>query len=440
MLSNFRPAGWEIPKVWWYIGIVSMGVSALLRLPVPEIGEFSGILLTFVGLVTLLVYGKEFRRSAPLWLLWVALVVQLITWLLGYFHHPEWLPDYPKLTRLAKSFVFIAVAWWLGGSTRATLLIWGLALAGVLIATLLPSAINDWRLGLLGRRVDFNIHNAQHISMFLGAGLIGLLSFSQLCLKAGKWSWLRRAGWGVGVLLCLAGVIFTQTRASWLALAIVLPLMGLVWAVWKLKAGPEVRISRAFIVTGLIGTMLGMGVLFTFHDTISKRLIHESGVVTQLLEGDIDDMPLTSVGVRVVSWQASLSWIAERPVVGWGDDAGSLVMRQTEGFPPKLKAFGHLHNSFLELLVSYGLLGLAVFVALGWWVARGTWRAWRNGYMPGNMALFGYSFFIFWLVVNSFESFIFYWTGIHLFSLVMGGLVTHIWLSEQAGNRKENSS
>ncbi|SDN94989.1 O-antigen ligase [Halomonas shengliensis] len=434
MISNVRPAGWEVPEAWWYVGIVSMVMCALFRLPVPTLGEFSGSLLSFVGLVTLLVYGKKFRRSVPLWLLWAALVVQLITWALGYFHHPEWLPDYPKLGRLAKSFVFIAVAWWLGGSTRTTLLIWGLALVGVLIATLLPSAINDWRLGLLGRRVDFNIHNAQHISMFLGAGLIGLLAFSQLFLAAGQWSWLRRGGWGIGVLLCLMGVIVTQTRASWLALAIVLPLMGLVWTAWNLKKGSEVRLSRTFIVAGLIGIVMGIGVLFTFHDSMSKRLNSESEVVAQVVEGDFDNIPLTSAGVRLVSWQASLSWIAERPIVGWGEDAGSLVMRQTEGISPQLKAFGHLHNSLLELLVSYGLLGLSVFVVLGWWVASGTWKAWRNGYMPGNMTLFAYSFFLFWLIVNSFESFMFYWSGIHLFNIVMGGLVTHIWLAEQAEN------
>src|SRR5690554_2701308 len=171
MLSRSHPMGWEIPKAWWWFRAAAMVMYAILRLPLPHIGEHAGTALAISGLVLLLVYGKHYRRSFPLLSLWAALAVQILTWTLGYFHHPEWLSANPKLDRLAKLFTFIAVAWWLGGSTRNTLIFWGVALSGVLIATLLPDAINDWSLGLSGYRVDFNIYNAQHASMFLGTGL-----------------------------------------------------------------------------------------------------------------------------------------------------------------------------------------------------------------------------------------------------------------------------
>lgn len=437
MLSSLRPVGWEIPRAWWYFGVAAMMIYAVLRLPLPHIGEHAGTALALSGLVLLLVYGKSFRRSFPLLLLVAALVVQLLTWTLGYFHHPEWLSANPKLDRLAKLFTFIAVAWWLGGSTRNTLLFWGLALSGVLIATLLPGAINHWSLGLSGYRVDFNIYNAQHTSMFLGTGLIGLLAFCRFCLAEGRWVWLRRTGWLAGFILCLVGSIITQTRASWLALVIVLPLMGVAWGAWKLRTEGKLAFSRRLALLTLVGAVISIGIMFALQEPIAKRLGAENEVIVKVVEGDFENIPYSSIGIRIISWRAAADWIADRPLVGWGEEARSLVMRQTDWLPEELQQFGHLHNSFIELQVSYGLLGFAVFIALAWWVARGTWRAWQRGSMPGEMALFGYAFFLFWMIVNSFESFMFFWTGVYLFNVIMGGLVTHIWLAEQAEYGKQ---
>ncbi|MDL4863374.1 O-antigen ligase family protein, partial [Halomonas elongata] len=56
-----------------------------------------------------------------------------------------------------------------------------------------------------------------------------------------------------------------------------------------------------------------------------------------------------------------------------------------------------------------------------------TWRAWRGGVLPGDMALFGAGFFLYWIVVNQFESYNSFWTGVYVHNLVVGGLVTHYW-------------
>ncbi|WP_043532532.1 O-antigen ligase family protein [Litchfieldella xinjiangensis] len=401
---------------------------SLLRLPLPDVGELAGTVLALLGLGWLLRNGAGIRNSLPVWLLLAAILVQLISWTLGTRNHPEWMTDHPKLDRLAKHFLFLGIAWWLGGSTRNTFIILGLGLLGLLLITLgTNSAWQDWMRGFLGHRVDFGIHNAQHTSLFFGAGLVGLVVFAKRVLTLKKWWWLGTGLWLAALLVVLSGVAVTQTRATWFALVVALPVMLLIWMGVLHRQGRLRLANRAIIVTLVAIALVLMSAGTLFQDTVAKRLNDEQQIIDIVIEGDFRNVPYSSIGNRVLSWAAAAEWIAERPIVGWGAEGRSLVMKHTDWLPEPSKAYGHLHNSLLELIVSYGVLGLGVFVALAVWVARGTWLAWRAGVMPDDVALFGVGFFVFWCIVNMFESFLFFWSGVYLYNLVMGGLVTHIW-------------
>ncbi|MDZ7851981.1 MAG: O-antigen ligase family protein [Halomonas sp.] len=384
--------------------------------------------MALLGLVAVLHWARGIRGTAPLWLLLMAVLVQVISWTGGYLHHPDWVTDYPQLDRLAKLFLFIGIAWWLGGNTRFTWLIWGLAALGVIMVMLPPFA--DWAVwqrGLSGRRVNLAITNAQHDAMLLGTVLLGLVAMSNRFLGTGPWRLLRSLSWLLGLGVCLAGVLVTQTRAAWLGLLLALCLGGLCWVVYERVTHHPWAARRMFTAMGGL-ILLVVLVGGYFHETVERRLGQERQVIAQILAGDLEQVPDTSIGVRIHSWRAAGQWIAERPVIGWGGQARGLVMDHTEWLSPVYKErFGHLHNSYLELWVSYGFLGVGVFLALAAWVAMGTWKAWRAGVMPGDMALFAVSFFVFWLAVNQFESFMAFGSGIYVFNMVMGGLVTHIW-------------
>ncbi|WP_431023351.1 O-antigen ligase family protein [Halomonas sp. H5] len=408
---------------------MTLGIHAVTRLVLPSLGELSGTLLALVGLFAVLRWGKAVRSSAPLWLLLAAVLVQLLSWGLGMLHHPEWMPGNPKLDRLAKLFAFIAIAWWLAGDTRYTLRVWGLALLGVLAATLITvEARQDWLLGFGGRRVGFAIYNAQHAAMYFGAGVLGLLAFAGRLMKPGPWRWLRVGLWVACGLACALGLIFTQTRAAWLGVAFGLIGMLVAWLVWWYRAWQRGRSPWrmvALLVVGLgVTAMIGAG----FEETVAKRLASERQVIGSLMDGEVDEVPYTSAGIRIHTWVAATEWIAERPLVGWGENARTLVVQQTEWLPETIRSrFGHLHNSILEILVSYGLLGGLLFLALSLWLLWGSYRAWRAGVMPGDMALFFLGFSIFWFIINLFESFMAFWTGVFLFNIILGGIVTHIW-------------
>ncbi|RDB41847.1 O-antigen ligase family protein [Halomonas sp. DQ26W] len=380
--------------------------------------------MALTGLFAVLRWGQGVRNSGPLWLLLAVVVVQLISWSTGYFHHPEWLSDNPRLDRLGKWFLFIGLAWWIGGSTRTTLLIWSLGLAGLIVAVFWPEgSLEQWQRGLQGGRAEFAIRNAQHDAMLFGVGLLGLVCFAGRCWRGGSaLAWGRRLSWSLALIVCIVGIVITQTRAVWLAVLVVLPLIAaLVW--WRGRSTS--RWSRWGLAIVALVVLAGAAVL---HEPVTNRLASEERIIVQAMEGDWKSIPYSSIGNRLLTWRASVDWIVERPLVGWGEKGRSLVIEHTEWLPDRTRDnYGHLHNSFLEILVSYGLLGLSVVMALIAWIGVGAWKAWRAGAMPGDMALFGVAFFIFYLIVNQFESYANFWTGAYVQNLIAGGLVTHIW-------------
>ncbi|MDN3522075.1 O-antigen ligase family protein [Halomonas ramblicola] len=411
-----------------------MLLYAGLRLVEPGTGELAGTLMALTGLFAVLRWGRGIRGGGALWLLLAVVVVQVISWVAGYLHHPEWMTDNPQVDRLAKWFLFIGLAWWLGGNTRATLLAWGLGLAGLVAVVFWPEgSLEQWRLGLQGVRAEFAIRNSQHDSMLFGSGLLGLVCFAGRCWHGqGALAWSRRLLWTLALAVCAVGIVITQTRAVWLALLVVLPLLpALAW--W----GAGRRLPRkAWWGLAAAAGMIVAGAL-AFHQPVTERLADENRIIARALEGDWQSIPYSSVGNRLLTWRASLDWIAERPLVGWGEEGRSLVIEHTDWLPEKTQAlYGHLHNTFLELLVSYGLLGLAVVLALIAWIGLGTWQAWRAAVMPGDMALFGAGFFVFYAIVSQFESYGTFWTGAYVQNLVAGGLVTHIWRWQVATGRR----
>ncbi|TDO16830.1 MULTISPECIES: O-antigen ligase family protein [Halomonas] len=426
----FRPGSWYSPPWLWYTASALLLVYGLGGIAYPPVGGAAGTLLALLGLMAVLWHGKGLRGSAPMWLLLLALGVQTLSWGLGRWHHPQWVADNPQLDRLAKLFIFISVAWWLGGNTRKTLLLWSCGLLGFLVASFTHGqGLQEWVSGLQGTRVGFGIRNLQHGSMLFGVALLGVVMFGpRFASSGGRWVIWRLAAWLAVLVLCLVGVVIGQTRAVWLSLLASLLVSGGVWCVWALAKGRALPRFKTCSMAGGVLLLVMVASGFAFHDTLKTRLLTESGVIAELAAGHFDAVPYTSVGIRIHSWQAALEWIAERPLVGWGGQGRGLVMEYTPWLPDFVKEeFGHLHNFFLEVWVAYGLFGVLLFVVLAVWIGRGTWLAWRAGVMPNDVALFGTAFFLYWVVINQFESYNSFGTGVYVHNLVVGGLVTHIW-------------
>src|SRR5690554_3895869 len=86
------------------------------------------------------------------------------------------------------------------------------------------SSFGEWQAAWAGQRVDFDIHNAQHASMFFGVLTLGLVIFAPRVIshKNGWRGVSIIAAWTIVSAFSVLGVLVTQTRAIWLGLLVAL--------------------------------------------------------------------------------------------------------------------------------------------------------------------------------------------------------------------------
>ncbi|MCW8126799.1 O-antigen ligase family protein [Microbulbifer halophilus] len=423
---------------------VALLIYAFFGISLETVPEKAAMLANLLGLVMLAVYGGpvngfSLRRSAIVWLAVAAIVMALISWSASWLMIPEWAEPSFKVHRVTIWFAMIPVAVILGGRQRNVYLFWGCALLGLLLTPWISgSGVAEWQRGFAGERIDFGLHNAQHAAMLFATAALGISAFIPHFLGRGR----RLLGLASLVLLavCIAAVVATQTRGVWagfIAGALT------VAAIWVMELRKLYRRRRRSIFAGAItiaAGILAIGYL-ALGDIVSQRLAAEHEALQLLQQGQMEKIPdTTSAGVRLHTWREALNWIAEHPLVGWGGNGRSLIFDHSTNLSESIKQnFGHLHNSYLDLLANYGLLGLIVLVALVYWLVSRCLRSYRAGYISTGSFTFCLSFTVFFAVINVFESYLFYDSGHLVMALVGGGILTRIWMSRRAAANPQDA-
>src|SRR5262252_6874930 len=179
-------------------------------------------------------------------------------------------------------------------------------------------------------------------------------------------------------------------RRGWLALAALL------------AAGLAASTSRS----AWLGAVAGLGVLAAFR--VPRRRLWLAGaaglVAVAAAAALIALTPLRALNddtgeARLGVWHDSLAVIAERPVLGWGEDAMGLVFgrRQSGDWGPGHN-FDRAHSMPLDLAATQGVIGLAACAALlgTWW-----WAVWRRREAPGAAGFAGAAAaYLVWSLVN----------------------------------------
>jgi O-antigen ligase len=143
-------------------------------------------------------------------------------------------------------------------------------------------------------------------------------------------------------ILCLVGIIFTFTRAAWLAC--VPASLALLWR-------PSTTLARTQLKRfGLVAATVIVVLVLVFQpDSFARQRIGESGAVF----------------ARLNLWKAGLSMATHRPLLGTGFStfAANLEDYQHEmtvGLPMKMRGVP-AHNLFLSLMVELGAIGLVLY-------------------------------------------------------------------------------
>jgi O-antigen ligase len=145
-------------------------------------------------------------------------------------------------------------------------------------------------------------------------------------------------------------VLATMTRAVWISFAVSAIVLGF--------RVIERRLQALCILLGIAGLLAGLAIGFGDH-SLKNTLWDRTGE-----RGPVD--------ARLAVYDAGLAMFRERPLTGW--PAGimySELGRRMEGY--HLRIF-YVHNTYLALLIEFGVPGLALYGILFFNLFRLSWR------------------------------------------------------------------
>ncbi|MEP4546000.1 MAG: O-antigen ligase family protein [Saccharospirillum sp.] len=396
-----------------------------------EIQTLAGVMY-ITGLVIFLSCKTPLRRSFIAWVLLASILVPLITWVLMKLEHPDMARSAPNLDDLITKFLFIIPAFMLAGSQKNLFWVWGAAAVSALI---MPWVAGDgWQefVGAwAGRRATYG-DSPIAIGIVYGTLLIAVFIFGKKVVFKPAFSYVRCCLW-LCLLVYIGFLTFTtQSRAVYLGIAVVMTLAVLCLAVYCGFSGSGRFPKKRVIVPLLVVVVVGLVVLFnsaTFDQTIAKTQ-NEIRNIMPALQGDVEDIPRSSAGLRLIFWVDATHWTLERPLFGWGYRAGRMMHDEAQNYfnaPSGRRLFRTIHNTYLELTISYGLVGLALFTAFFVWFFRRMHMAWKDGVLPQDIYVFTVFALIFYAVCGVFYSSLFIGTPIFLFNMVLLGAATFIF-------------
>ncbi|GIA51229.1 O-antigen ligase [Vibrio cholerae] len=386
-------------------------LSAIPLLPINDL--FKNIVL--IGSLPILlrcIIKKEGDLSIFLLLL-AAIIIQVLSWYNSLQAIPEHAYSSPRIKTLSALFFFVLISFWVRGKKTRVLWLYASLIIGFIFTALYQQVLhNSLALGLSGQRIDLNMHNAQYTSM-LSVVVIGLTLYITANLPHRVNKVVKYALSTSAIVFALYVLVISQSRQVWLALLAVLALSPLLFY-------RSVNLKRALVV--YLCLTLASATLFNV-SFVKERVFDESGVISQIADGKWDNIPMTSVGIRVNSWLEASKWIARSPIIGSDRPSVSMVIRTSEKFraQPWTLGFGHLHNFYMETLVSYGVVGLIFIILLYRAIFKNVWQG--EDYRKNVLLL---AFLIFWAIVNCFESYNTKNLGLYAHAIVLAGLFSYL--------------
>lgn len=280
------------------------------------------------------------------------------------------------LLDLLKLLLLVPVGWAVAGDPRRARALLALAGAGLLLRLLLHAPPGQW-LAVFGdptRRLDFGF-TAIASGLYCAAALLGLLLL--LPGRVPGTGWTRAATLLGGLLaatLLTAGLLASRSRATWLALLLASPIV-------LAATGRHGRPALALLGAGVLATVLVGG------SAVAHRLGADAAAypaLTRVLGAHdavaADDawqqMPYNSLGLRLHVWRAAIEAWWQRPWLGHGAGASEALLAGAANTP--LGALSHLHNTYAELALRFGLIGLLLAGAMVATLAAGVVRRGRE--------------------------------------------------------------
>ncbi len=186
---------------------------------------------------------------------------------------------------------------------------------------------------------------------------------------------LKRALLALQFIFLNAALVFTYSRAQWVASVIALALVALLLP--SLSKVRLVRYGLAVTIALLIGySLVGTEVQATVGD---RPFVNAVAVRATSLLTPAETLESGSLQWRLFETDASMQSISQHPLLGVGlggvyRDVTLLRGEAAAGYTGSLRFTRFVHNSYLYLAVKMGLLGLLAFGALALALLGSSWR------------------------------------------------------------------
>ncbi|HUY05347.1 MAG TPA: O-antigen ligase family protein [Candidatus Paceibacterota bacterium] len=196
-------------------------------------------------------------------------------------------------------------------------------------------------------RIDATFGNSAYLAIYF---LFNVCIAAWLALTERR-AWLK---WSLIALAALEAVLifFTETRGTELGLVIGLSLAALLTA---LTAGKRARRGAA-LALALIVVAAG-----SFYLARNSSFVQKSDVLSRIATISVADGQ-----VRFTIWHMALEGVAERPVVGWGQEGFNYVFNKF--YDPSLYQqepwFDRAHDAFIDWLTAGGVPAFLLYLSL----------------------------------------------------------------------------
>jgi putative inorganic carbon (HCO3(-)) transporter len=338
---------------WLFIATMGLMLFHSPDSPFPSYDRFALLLLVIVVLLRACLLREPLHAAGPVTWPMLGLLVLALCGVLAQPYQAETWSMFAA--RWLVPFVLYQLATYVFGDPKSlrhfewfTLLVLGyLSLTAVFFMLgmkdfIFPRYILDEGLGIHADRARGPF--LQAVANGLALNLLGLLALD---------AFRRRRLRGVAAFALLAAlplaIVATKTRAVWASFATSILILLLCTQDRRLRRG-----CLFLTVAGLMGIAALLGCA-DHHRSLSERL-EESGPVK----------------FRMAVYQAGWEMFLEKPVSGWDEhDMQAGLANRVSDFHDERYYF---HNTYLEILVRYGLIGLGLYL----WVVVDLFRVGRK--------------------------------------------------------------
>lgn len=286
---------------------------------------------------------------------------------------------------------FLAVAWWLQGSLARINRVLALAALGLWVGLIPHAQLRDVLTFRTGDQTGFQM-SAGCSGLISASVILGLLLFAEPWLTLSRKPWqiaLRGLVWAAGLYLSAYMLVASQSRTAWLAAGILFPLV-FCYRYYRNYRYRGFSLRQLPYLPVMVVVIFAAGVAAN-GESIWRRIGPDRETAQKILQGHDQTLPYSSLKFRFHAQKFGLNKWLERPLMGWGTGSSKHLIA-TSGRPELWVAqagnwVSHLHNTYLELLVRFGLLGMVLLSVAVWRLAVAFRAVQRAGWLPSDHVL-----------------------------------------------------